>query len=183
MFAGPSQIATSDIRINLKYWHDDKLEKLLNFEGMFEKYTTFAIFINDMVDGKQQDDHQLLSHGIEIYIYFSIFHRILIHCYLVIIEFAKKNSNWLIICIEYLHKEQELTKLSSLSSDILKSMGSFAADTINNDIKKMPTMEKKEMILFASEYGTIIANQFGIQTIEKGHFHIKNYFGESHYHS
>lgn len=115
-----------------------------------------------------------------MYIFFSFFLRRLILCYFFIIEFAKKNHDWHVICMEYLHKDKKLTDLSLVSSQTLLEVGFDAVSYIYRCIGVMvnPTWTKKEIILFASGNGTKIANQFGIRISEEKFFYIENYFGE-----
>lgn len=67
MIAVSLQILSTDITIELKYWHENQLIKF-NVDESFDKDKIFAIFINDMVDvhahvREQQHEFKSLSHG------------------------------------------------------------------------------------------------------------------------
>lgn len=105
------------------------------------------------------------------------------HYYLVVIEFAKKNSHWHVIYMKYSTKGENLSD-PSLVSDFLKEVASLAEKKISTRMKpimlrsRRSTAEKKNMILFASGYGTKIASEFAMAILNADHFHIKSYFGE-----
>lgn len=84
--------------------------------------------------------------------------------------------------MEYLNKGNMLTNLSSVTSNTLEQVGSKAVIKISTHMRNKSLMKKKEMILFASGYGTGIADQFGMDIMSEDHFHIKSYYGRPYCH-
>lgn len=73
MIAAPIEIRYSDITIELKHWHENQLIEF-NMDRFFDEGKIFAIFINDIVDVRQQNEFKSLSHGmVTKFILFFIF--------------------------------------------------------------------------------------------------------------